>query len=130
MLRGVLADFSLEVGMIAPSVQLSSVPVNIRLVDDVIMVTPESAKAVQRPNKSVGFLFRSDVEFTVEFKGESPFSWSQKASVPEDGWQVVDGEFAANGLPDGVTVKGWKYSVTIGETTLDPEVVVRKDPMG
>ncbi|NIP82991.1 MAG: hypothetical protein GWM90_28690 [Gemmatimonadetes bacterium] len=98
-----------------------SVPVNLGLAGDKPFAKPDEAECWRKDTVR----FQSVDPFTVDFKNESPF-----ATDPIEGAKT-------NGLYEAVvTVRPdapdddhhYPYTLTVGGHTVDPEIVVKKDP--
>lgn len=107
---------------------LDTVIVNLGLDAKGPWARPRAAEAYLRVNGPDTVRFQSSYPFTVSFKGESPFEWTEREGDQDGGLFVAYGTVRADALGPGVTMKGYEYGMTVGGETVDPEVVVKKDP--
>lgn len=89
---------------------------------------PRAAEAYLRTDGGDTVRFQSRYPFAVRFKGETPFHWAEREGEEDGGLFVAYGEVREDALGPGVTIKGYEYGMTVDGKTVDPEVVVKKDP--
>lgn len=91
----------------------------------------QPAQAVTFLKSGVGdtVRFQSPQEFTVEFKGATPFEWATQSGTDEGGgvFRAI-GTVQPDALEPGVQEKHFGYNLTVDGVTVDPDVVVKKDP--
>ncbi len=89
---------------------------------------PRQAVALQRESGGDKVRFQSRYPFEVAFKGETPFEWASAEGEAENGLHVAYGTVQPNTLGPGVPEKWFGYDLTVDGVTIDPDVVVKKDP--
>ena len=89
---------------------------------------PRQAVARQGADGGDTVRFQSPYPFRVAFKGESPFEWASAEGEDHNGVHVAYGTVQPNTLGPGVPENWFGYDLTVAGDTIDPDVVVKKDP--
>ncbi len=84
---------------------------------------PDRAEAWQRARDADTVRFQGRQEFVIEFGQESPFPLNRYEGQQEGNRYIAEAQVRLD-APEG----SYKYDLTIDGQTLDPEIVVKKDP--
>jgi hypothetical protein len=84
---------------------------------------PDKQTVWTRPGDADRVRFQGPDEFTIEFETAMPFPNKKYVAQPVDGLYVVDEQILLDAPEDD-----YKYTLTTDGQTLDPDIVVRKDP--
>jgi hypothetical protein len=115
------------------AVALAVVPVNLGK-------GPSGSEPWAKPNRAEAWLtrqgegdivrFQCRYPFTVTFKNESPFEWTEREGAKLNGLFTAEGTVRSDALGENEEEKPFAYALTVDGQHVDPEVVVKKDPRG